>query len=131
MTYQTQFPEWLYALGGRRVDMPTADRGFSVEHTITFPGNVTTATLAGTIKVSPDATVEEATWSIETPSFADGVTSWVVSLTGVQTAALPADANGDGVECFLYDFILTLSGGEPRRIMGGIFPLAGFVTEPA
>jgi hypothetical protein len=106
-------------------------RGLPITHTVTYPGNVTTATLEGAVKASPDATAELATFTVGSPSFADGVTTWSVSLTGVQNGALPADGDGDGLETFVYDFVLTLSGASPRRVFGGLFPLSGFVTEPA
>lgn len=127
----TQYGTWLSTLGGLRADMPVTVRGLPITHTVTYPGNVTTATLEGAVKASPDATAELATFTIGTPAFADGVTTWAVSLTGVQTGALPADGDGDGLETFVYDFVLTLSGASPRRVFGGLFPLSGFVTEPA
>jgi hypothetical protein len=131
----SEYQTWLGTLGTRRADMPAAEqvRGLPISHTITFPGNVTTATLEGAVKASPDATAELATFTIGTPSFdaGTGLTSWVVSLSDAQTLALPADTEGDGIETFIYDFVLTLSGGSPERIMGGLFPLSGFVTEPA
>jgi hypothetical protein len=131
----TQYTTWLNTLGSVRADMPVSEqvRGLPVSHVITFPGNVTTATLAGAVKSSPDATAELATFTIGTPAFnsGTGLTSWTVSLSASQTLGLPADSDGDGVETFVYDFLLTLSGGPPRRIMAGLFPLSGFVTEPA
>jgi len=113
--------------------MPMTVRGLAISHTVTFPGNVTTATLSGSIKASPDATAELAVFTIGTPSFdaGTGLTSWVVGLTGTQTGALPIDAGGSGRIELIYDFLLTLSGGTPQRIFGGLFPLSGFVTEPA
>ena len=131
MSKLSQFNPWLVALGSRRADMPVADRGLAVSHIITFPGNVTTATLEGAVKASPDATAELAVFTVSTPVFEDGLTRWTVSLSGAQTLGLPADTDGDGVELFYYDFLLTLSGGAPQRIMGGIFTLSGFITEPA
>ena len=125
----TQFQAWLSSLGSRRADLPAADRALAVSHTLTYPGNVTTATLRGAIKASPDATAELATFTIGTPVFADGVTTWAISLTAAQTAGLPADGDGDGVETFVFDFLLTLSGQPTARICGGLFVVSGFVTE--
>jgi hypothetical protein len=103
----------------------------AVNHTISYPGNMTTATLEAAVKASPDAAAELATFTIGTPSFADGKTTWSLSLTGAQTGALPADGDGDGVEFFIYDILFTPSGGTAERIAGGLFPVSGFVTEPA
>lgn len=128
---ETQYTKWLQSLGRQRADMPVAVRKLPVSHTVTYTGNVTTATLTGSIKSSPDSTSELAVWTVGTPSFADGVTTWVISLTGTQTDALPSDGTGEGVTYLIYDFLLTLSGGSPDRIFGGLFPLSGFVTEPA
>lgn len=129
----SQYTTWLKTLGSLRADMRASEtvRGLPVSHTITYPGDVTTATLEGSVKASPDATAELATFTIGTPVFADGLTTWTVSLTGTQTGALPTDGDGDGLETFIFDFVLTLSGQGPQRIIGGLFPLSGFVTEPA
>jgi hypothetical protein len=102
-----------------------------VSHTLTYPGNVTTATLAGSIKASPDAPTELAALTVSTPVFADGVTTWTFSLSGGQTLALPADTTFNGVTTLIYDLLLTLSGGTAQRIAGGLFPISGFVTEAA
>jgi hypothetical protein len=125
------YTDWLKSLGPLRADLPHCVRGLAVSHTMTYPGNVTTATLEGSVKSAPDATAELAVFTIGSPVFADGVTTWAFSLTGTQTAALPADTDGNGVEVFIYDLLLTLGGGTPQRIAGGVFPLSGFVTEPA
>ena len=127
----TQYDTWLQTLGTLRADMPMTVRGLAISHTVTYPGNVTTATLEGAVKASPDSATELATFTIGTPSFASGVTTWTISLNGTQTGALPADSDGDGREDFIYDFLLTLSGGSPQRLFGGLFPVSGFVTEPA
>lgn len=127
----TQFDTWLQTLGGLRADMPMTVRGLPIRHTVTFPGNVTTATLTGSVKASPDAATELAVFTVGTPVFAGGVTTWTVSLTGTQTGGLPADGDGDGRIDLVFDFLLTLSGGSPERLFGGLFPLSGFVTEPA
>lgn len=126
----TQYTAWLQSLGRRRADMPMAVRKMPVSHTVTYPGDVTAATLAGKIKSAPDSPTALAVWTVGTPAFAGGVTTWTVSLTGTQTNALPADGDLDGVSYFVYDFILTQSG-NPDRIFGGLFPLSGYITEPA
>jgi len=104
-----------------------------MSHTLTYPANVTTATLQGSVKSSPDATAELAVFTVGVPVFADGVTTWEFSLAagdGVNsTGILPADNDGDGLEILIYDLILTLAGGSAERIAGGLFTVSGFVTE--
>jgi hypothetical protein len=130
-----KFPEWLKTLGQLRADLPPCVRGLAVSHTLTYPGNVTTATLAGSVKAAPDATAELAVFNISTPVFANGVTTWTFGLAGGSgansTGALPADGDFDGEAVFVYDLLLTLSGGNAQRIAGGLFRVSGFVTEPA
>jgi hypothetical protein len=135
MTIPSQFAGWLAALGPLRADLPPAVRGLRVEHTLTYPGNVTTASLQGAVKAAPDATAELATFTVGTPVFAGGVTTWTFSLaagsSANSTGALPADGDGDGLAVFVFDLLLTLSGGSAQRIAAGLFPVSGFVTEIA
>lgn len=126
----TQYQTWLQSLGTLRADMPVAVRGLPINHEVSYPGDVTGAVLAGSVKASPDAPSELAVFTVGTPSFAGGRTTWQVELSGSQTLALPADGDGSGVETFIYDFVLSIAG-SPSRIFGGLFPLSGFVTEPA
>jgi hypothetical protein len=127
----TPYADWLASLGALRADLPPCVRGLAVSHTLTYPGNVTTATLAGSIKASPDAPTELAAFTVSTPVFADGVTTWTFSLSGGQTLALPADTNFNGVTTLIFDLLLTLPGGTAQRIAGGLFTVSGFVTEAA
>ena len=132
---QTPYPDWLKSLGGLRADLSPAVRGLKVEHSLTYPGNVTTATLTGSVKLNPDNTAELATFTIGTPALVGGNTQWTFSLAAGSgsnsTGALPVDGDGNGVEYFVYDLLLTLSGGSAQRIAGGLFPVSGFVTEVA
>ena len=132
---QTPFNTWLQSLGPRRADM-RADRGLPMSHTIQYPGNVTSWGLAGTVKSSPDSVTELAVFTIGTPSFDAGsnLTTWAVSLSAAQTAALPADADLDGRVDLVFDFLISGPGGTnppPFRLFGGIFSVSGFVTELA
>jgi len=137
MRYPEQWSNWLQSLGGRRADLPAADcvRKLAVTHFYEFPGNVTTATLTGSVKASPDAESELAVFVIGTPTFDAGnsVTRWSFGLAAGtnpnSTGALPADTAADGVATFVYDLLLTLSGGTAQRVAGGLFPVSGFVTE--
>jgi hypothetical protein len=127
---ENQYKTWLQTLGRQRGDLPPCVRGLNVSHTLSFPGNVTSATLRGSIKASPDSPTELAVFTVGTPVFANDKTTWPLSLTANQTAALPADTAGDGVVTLIYDFLITLPGGFPTRVAAGLFPVSGFVTEP-
>jgi hypothetical protein len=134
----TQYQTWLQSLGALRADLGTDGRqvrGLAVSHTLNYPGDVTDATLEGAVKASPDATSELATFTIGTPVFSGGVTTWTFSLAegsgANSTGALPADGDGDGLAYFIYDLVLTLAGGSAQRVCGGLFVISGFVTEPA
>ena len=126
----SQFDTWLRALRFRR-DL-SCDRGLPFTHTISYEGDLTTSGIAGTVKASPDATAELAVFTISSPVFADGFTTWTVSLSGAQTLALPADVDGDGRTDLVFDFLISGPGGvNPERLFGGVFTVVGFVTETA
>jgi len=129
MTAPEQFRKWLASLGGLRADLPVSEcvRGFAVQHTLAWPGDMTTATLEGSVKSFPNVEPELAVFTIGAPVFAEGETTWTFSLTGEQTGALPS--TGSGVSYFVYDLLITFPGGVPQRIAGGLFPVSGFVTE--
>jgi len=122
-----QYTAWLLSLGTKRADLTgpfNAVRGQAISHTITYPGDVTASVLAGTVKASPDATAELLTFTIGTPSFAGGVTTWTATIAEDWT--FPVDVDGDGVTYAIYDFTL-----DDQRIIGGLFEVSGFVTENA
>jgi hypothetical protein len=128
----SEYTAWLGTLGPLRADMPMVVRGQRIDHLVTFPGDVSAFDLYGTVKAAPNSTAELAIFDVGAPDTAlnPGFTTWAISLTGAATGGLPtSDANG-GLDLFIYDFLLEIDG-EPRRIFGGLFPVSGFVTEPA
>lgn len=134
------FPDWLASLGQLRADLTSpqvepAVRGLAVSHSYQYPGDVTTATLEAQIRSSPDAATALAQFTIGTPVFANDVTTWDFSLaagTGVNATGHSNLVGGseDGVDLFLYDILLTLSGEDTRRVAGGLFEISGQITEP-
>ena len=128
---------WLGSLGTRLANLPPATRGLAMSHTLSYPGNVTTATLAGSVKASPDSPTELAVFTIGAAAYDAGTnkTTWAFSLAAGSgansTGALPADSDNDGLEFFPYDLLLTLSGQPTERIAGGLLPISGYITEPA
>lgn len=125
----TQYDTWLSTLGSLRADMPMTVRGKAILHEVTYPGDVTTATLSGSVKAAPDSATELAVFTVGTPVFSGGLTAWPVSLSAAQTGGLPSDAAGDGLIVLIYDFVFNLAGDDPQRLFGGLFPVSGFVTE--
>lgn len=126
-----QWTEWLNQLALDRkgpVRFDAATRGLPWRSTVTFPGNVTTATLEAEVRASPNAPAKLLDVTIGTPAFADGVTTWALSLTGSQTNGLPT--NETAVAEFAIDVLLTLSGGAVERLFGGVLPVSGYVTVP-
>ena len=134
------FPEWLALLAQANkgpVTLQPAVRGQAYTVTISYPGDVTTATLEGAVAASPDSPTKLAIFSVSAPeyqSLADR-TVWTCTLASGaganSTGALPADTDGNGVEYLLYDFIITLSGQNPERLFGGVLPVIGYITEAA
>lgn len=132
-----QWTAWKATLAAQQkgpLDLTPATRGQHYEITITYPGDVTTATLAGSVRSSPDSGTALAAFTIGAPAFASGVTTWTVYLvagTGAgSTGILPADTDGDGVEYFPYDFLITFAGESAERLFGGLLPVSGHITEP-
>ena len=122
----TEYQEWLASLGGLRADMPVAVRGQALSHTVTYPGDVTTATLTGSVRAAPDSDTALATFTIGTPAFADGVTTWAISLGEGDWGSIPADTDGNGTTVLPFDFLL-----NNNRLFGGLFTVSGHITEPA
>jgi hypothetical protein len=120
-----QYQEWLRLLRQARkgpVPLPVCVRGQEYRHTIEIEGNWTTGTLAGEIKVAPNADTPLATFAIGNVSFDGTYTSFECFLSASETLALPALP--EGVDNFLYDFLLN---GE--RLIGGLFRVSGFITD--
>lgn len=134
----SQWDAWKATLAAQQkgpLDLVPATRGQFYRQPISFsPGDFTTATLTGSVRSSPDSTTPLATFTIGTPTFADGKTTWIVSLAegsgANSTGALPVDGDGNGVESFPYDFLLKFSGGKAERLFGGLLPVSGHITEP-
>jgi len=131
------FPEWLELLATAKkgpLQMPVAVRGQEYSHHIRVEGDFTGDTLTGQVRASPDADSPLVSFSIGTPDFDAGFTTWTVSLAqgsgANSTGVLPVDGTGTGVQYFPYDFLLQISGSNPERLIGGLLPVSGHITEP-
>lgn len=129
-----QFTDWLNQLALDRkgpVRFSSITRGLPwFGNVVSYPGDVTTATLEMEIRAAPSAPIKLVDVTIGAPSFTGGRTVWALSLSAVQTAALPLEGDGSGVADFAIDAVMTLSGSSPERLFGGIIPVSGFVTIP-
>jgi hypothetical protein len=129
-----QFTDWLNQLALDRkgpVRFRSIARGLPwAGDVVSFPGDVTTATLEVDIRAAPNAPSKLVDVTVGAPSLISGRTVWALSLTAAQTAALPLEGDGSGVAEFPIDAVLTLSGGTAKRLFGGIIPVSGFVTIP-
>jgi hypothetical protein len=127
----SEWTDWLNQLALDKkgpVRFSAATRGLPWASVVQFPGNVTTATLEMEVRAAPNSPTKLLDVTVGTPAFADGLTTWVISLTGSQTNGLPTTENG--VAEFPVDAVLTLSGGIAERLFGGVLPVSGFITVP-
>lgn len=138
----TPFDNWLRALtaAGRRIPdgRILIDRGLPFWWGFTLGGDWTGAVLNVSLRLEPDtpgATLLDLTCATlaydptPTDESPTGVTPFTVTASAVQTAALPADDDDDGTVTLAIDFVLTPSGGDPYRLMGGLAAVAGKVTD--
>jgi hypothetical protein len=129
-----QFTDWLNQLALDRkgpVRFKSITRGLPWSgDVVSYPGDVTTATLEMDIRAAPNAPSKLVDVTVGDPTLISGRTVWPLSLTAAQTAALPMEDDGSGVAEFPIDAVLTLSGSAAQRLFGGIIPVSGFVTIP-
>lgn len=133
----TQWNIWKNTLSAQQKgphDLTPATRGQFYQVPIIAAGDLTAATLTGSVRSSPDSTSTLAVFSVAAPTFADGKTTWVASLAegsgANSTGSLPVDGDGNGVEQFPYDFLLKFPGEKAERLFGGLLPVSGHITEP-
>lgn len=108
---------------------PAATRGLAWATTVEIAGDWTDATLEGSIRESPDAVTELATFAVSAPSVADGYTTFTASLASGSgansTGVLPSDSDLNGVVELPMMFRLTPAGGDEDTLFGGLFTVLG------
>jgi hypothetical protein len=138
---KTDFDEWLALLaagnkGGPDLCpgvIPAAVRGQAWTCAIELPGDYSGATIAGAIRVTPDAPSALATMTVTSGTYsgATNTTTFTASLaagTGSNsTGALPADTDGNGYVALPAALTITPSGGSPELLMGWAFIVQGKV----
>jgi hypothetical protein len=125
------FDDWLRWLRSAQKGPATltASRGRDYPGFLRLSGDFTGATLRGQIRIEPDAAgAPLTTFTVSGPVVEDGVTTFTISLTGVEIDALPAAPIGDGAAQFAYDLLMTV-GGDEDLLLGGVFAVIGRVTE--
>ena len=128
----TTFDAWLAELAKAQKGPVTLqiDRGIPFVYSLALDGDWTGSALIGSIRLAPD-TVDPVlvSFTVSGPTVVDDVTSFTLSLTKTQTAALPADNDADGVSQFAYDLLFTPDGGTEQRLFGGVAVVKGKVTN--
>lgn len=129
----SSFDDWLLSLAaankGGAVAKIYATRGNAWSMVIQLDAAYSGSSLAGKLRLYPDAAgAELVAITCSSPSVSGSTTTFTVSLTAIQTAALPAAPLGAGVIELAYTFELTPSGGVAEVLFGGVFELQGSVT---
>lgn len=128
----TTFDPWLQQLREAQKGPVTLqiDRGLPWQYSLALQADYTGATLKGSIRLTPDTPDPTlADFTVSGPVVADGVSTFTLSLTKTQTAALPSDTDRDGVSEFAFDLLITPDGGIEQRLFGGVAVVKGKVTN--
>lgn len=128
----TTFDPWLAQLRAAQKGPVTLqiDRGLPFVYSFALQADYTGSSLIGSIRLNPDAIDPTlADFTVSGPTVTDGVTTFGLSLTKTQTAALPADTDVDGVSEFAFDLLFTPDGGTQQRLFGGVAVVKGKVTN--
>lgn len=131
---QERFATWLKRLAAMRAGpliAQGASRGRPWRLNISIPGDWSSAAFRGQVRAQPDAPTILASFSFTSPVFADGQTTFTMSLAGGvganSTGSLPADNDFDGEEFFPFDVLINYGSGD-ELFFGGLLPVAGRIT---
>lgn len=119
----TPFEDWLRRLAAAQLlieGIPPAFRGLKWEQPVEIEGDYNGAALEGSVSLTPGAT-PLVSFTMSGPVVVAGVSTWIASLSTVQTAALTGDGDGDAIVELAAMFRLTPSGGTEAVLMGGVF----------
>lgn len=123
-----QWDAWLRDLraaqkGGARFTQLLIDRGLPYSKILAFEADYSADTFTASLSSAPDST-PFVDFTVAVGAYGSGVTPVTISLSAIQTAAIPADADIDGVEDFPFDLLR-----NGARLMAGTIPVSGQVTE--
>lgn len=127
-----QWDTWLAGVraaqkGGVRLPQLQIDRGHAYSKVLAFEADYEADAFAASLANAPDST-PFLNFTVVVGAFGSGVTPVTLSLTALQTAAIPADTDIDGNEDFVFDILRTPNGGTQGRLMAGVIPVSGKVT---
>jgi hypothetical protein len=129
---QTQWTEWLAAerAAGRSgvvLNERPIVRGKAYELVLPIPGDLTGATFAASLHVSPGASaISGVSFDTDLAAFdaEAGTTTLTLSLAATETdTELPADGNLDGLAEVIFKLDFTPSGGDQSRALGLVIPI--------
>ncbi|MBX7496754.1 hypothetical protein K3172_12885 [Qipengyuania sp. 6B39] len=131
----SQFPDWLRqcaAAGQGGLTLPPIDRALSYPLTVKIPLDASADSFSASLRLSPDADgATLADFAVSVGAWDGTYTPVTFTLTKAQVAALPADADGDGLAELVFDILRTPSGSYERRYLAGNVFISGKVTEGA
>lgn len=115
--------------GGREIILPAITRGHPWAATLIVNGTIAlSGTFTAAIAAAPDS-APLAACAVTAAYLSGDNVSWItLNLNAVQTAALPADADGDGLVWLVWDLLHTPTTGGAMRIAASLVPVSGAVT---
>lgn len=133
---QSNYPNWLaraQASGQGGITFKDIARGTPWDYTLSFDKDWDADSFYISLREAPDAADPVLVdVSVSVGTYASGATPVTLSLTAVQTAALPADDNDDGLKELFWDLLRQVGGsGDKKRIMAGNIFVSGKVTNNA
>lgn len=127
-----RFPKWSAQLkkdGVGPFAMPSIVRTLPYGVTLTLEGDFSLSTFTMQARAAPDSPQVLATFTCDPGDFANDETRIRITLGSGAQGGLPADTDGDGVEILVYDIICSPPVGNDFRILGGLIPISGIVTQ--
>ncbi len=129
----SNFDAWtreLRAAGKGPVKLRAIDRGLPYSYEMAFGADLSADDFAASLRLEPDSGGSVlASFSVTVGAYSGGVTPVTLMLTQTQTAALPTDADFDGLQELVFDLLHTPDGGAQGRLLGGTVQVSGKVTN--
>lgn len=131
----SNYESWLSDLraagkGGLRLPQLAIDRGLPYRKLIAISADVASHTFKASLRLDPDATGSTLVdFTVTVYPFSGGFTNLLLSLTDGQTAALPGDAAAEGSVDLAFDILITPPADAQQRLLGGVIPVLGKVTN--
>lgn len=131
-----QFETWLRELraaGKGGVRLKPIDRGLPYSLSLEVSADWSADSFDAALRLYPDAAGSPlVAFTIVVGAYTAGATVITLSLTQVQTAntaIIPPDTAFDGAIDLAFDLLRTPAGGAQTRILGGVIPVLGKVSN--